>query len=897
MYQKRRIFIFCLIVFCTQLLKGQIFQDFSSSSAYNLDLWSGNKTHFTVENNALHLKQNGQAGTSYLSIPLSVQDTMQWEFQLLLDFNPSAYNFALLSLMSDTDQIRNSTNGIFVQLGGKDDAIILYHKENNQYHRIITCNNRLNAKSNKLKIQIRKNRNNWILESLINEETSFTNHGEATYTPPKPIGPQAFLGFICQYTKTYGSKFYFYRIIQKENIDQPDLPSDEVDTDTIILTASYKPIIDQPNKKLEIDSCNYISPDKLALCFNRHVYIKDAVFHLSDDSYTLSPHPTQYPHIVQINLNKTLDRKRSFTLFWHNVKDRQLNILDFGAYQIVADETEQGNEEENTEKPISPPLQSGRKPIEWAEIQITEIMANPKGIVLLPEVEYIELYNNTTDTLDMTGAIFCYGTNEYGIDTSFIAPHTYAILCNRSKVDLFQSSTKCLTAASFPVLANTGKLIQILNEEKKIIHFVNYSDTWYKNSYAKEGGYALEVINPTGRSSDENNWQESTAVAGGTPGEENKVINRDHPLSKNYIKAAYAIEPGLAGVYFNKSLLPFAEPSQWFSGDDLSQTEYTCLNPPFHTHYLIRNKEKQEIQINECFDIDQQELYPAPAITFDLANDIIEKKDIIINELYLSINDETPAFIELYNTTTKTLDLFDLLIKVDGNSYQLVRTPTYIHANQYVVICSDIDLLFQQFTHQGTPQLISFELYPSGDLTQATIQLISKKDSLIDQAYYFDFASSQITQSGYSSQRTHFDADAMLQSSWSIGSTPADRATPGRKNSVSSSQHIVSDTTKIFSLLYPNISLDKQQPESCLTLNYHLDTKEYYLSALLYTRSGIKVAELANNTLITQNGQLHFEQQWRNDRSKTPGLYILLLRLVQTEGYTHEEKLIIPITP
>ena len=43
-----------------------------------------------------------------------------------------------------------------------------------------------------------------------------------------------------------------------------------------------------------------------------------------------------------------------------------------------------------------------------SDILINEIMANPKGLVSLPETEYVELYNTTEQAISLTDWWFVY---------------------------------------------------------------------------------------------------------------------------------------------------------------------------------------------------------------------------------------------------------------------------------------------------------------------------------------------------------------------------------------------------------------------------------------------------------------------------------------------------------
>jgi hypothetical protein len=72
-------------------------------------------------------------------------------------------------------------------------------------------------------------------------------------------------------------------------------------------------------------------------------------------------------------------------------------------------------------------------------------------------------------------------------------------------------------------IPNTEGRIQVFSVEGKALAYINYSNTWYRNSVKDDGGWSLEKINLQNYCDDLSNFRASTSVYGGTPGSENSV--------------------------------------------------------------------------------------------------------------------------------------------------------------------------------------------------------------------------------------------------------------------------------------------------------------------------------------------------------------------------------------
>ncbi len=141
---------------------------------------------------------------------------------------------------------------------------------------------------------------------------------------------------------------------------------------------------------------------------------------------------------------------------------------------------------------------------------ITEIMYNP------PEegtdsLEFIELFNNDIDPIDLTGYYFSSGVT-FTFPTLTLAPAEYVVVALKAEAmqQTFGLSTLEWTEGG---LSNSGELIELRNSEDLVIDFVEYDDLLPWDTLADGYGPSLTLCNPFENNSLPESWTASTEVA------------------------------------------------------------------------------------------------------------------------------------------------------------------------------------------------------------------------------------------------------------------------------------------------------------------------------------------------------------------------------------------------
>lgn len=165
------------------------------------------------------------------------------------------------------------------------------------------------------------------------------------------------------------------------------------------------------------------------------------------------------------------------------------------------------------------------------DLIINEIMAAPNTT----GSEYIELYNPTSQTINIVGWLFSESGSTKGISdtcSALIKPGMYAVIAADTNIYTdfpylrTPDSTQRVFIAGSLGLNNDADLVKIADVFRTMIDSVYYTDNWY-NPNLPGSGRSLEKINPSLNGNDGRNWSSCTYPNGGSPGLKNSVYTNN----------------------------------------------------------------------------------------------------------------------------------------------------------------------------------------------------------------------------------------------------------------------------------------------------------------------------------------------------------------------------------
>ena len=334
------------------------------------------------------------------------------------------------------------------------------------------------------------------------------------------------------------------------------------------------------------------------------------------------------------------------------------------------------------------------------DVLITEFMANPNDALLMPEVEYIEVYNRSNKIIDLS----TLELNGSAIEYDVLMPNSYKLICNseddkQSFIDEVGIDTMDIAISSF-TLSNSGSNITLKIQGGEVIHELDYGLSWYNDSSRDDGGWSIEMINLDWYCKGMVNWMacqnEITIGPGGTPAAQNSVFsNASDNASPTILQVSpnsnmqvtivfdenleastlFTINFSINGIG-NATNVAFGSDNNivvaTFGSPFQSESEYTlavndvadCLGNTGNSTFLFNYYETEN---PEPFDI---------LITEFMANPNMEESPLL----------PTAEYIELYNRSDKIVNLESMDL-VSGQEVTLgyhILLP-----GEYVVLCSD----------------------------------------------------------------------------------------------------------------------------------------------------------------------------------------------------------------
>jgi len=258
--------------------------------------------------------------------------------------------------------------------------------------------------------------------------------------------------------------------------------------------------------------------------------------------------------------------------------------------------------------------------------------------------------------------------------------------------------------------------------------------------------------------------------------------------------------------------------------------------------------------------------------------------DIVINEILPDPYAGGSEYIELYNRSNRVLSLSNLVIatrKADGSlstHYPLYTITEPLSPDSYVVLAKEYSGVADFYFMPSTEPLYELKL-PVLNNEEATIVLFRQADeAIIDEVTYSTkwHSSSIKNKKGVSLERIDPNMDSQDASNWISATADVGYGTPGYRNS----QHKNPDLQDI-----NNINAPEYMPGLDYYILYYQTTKPgFRCRAEVFSTNGKKVAQVVNNQLVAQDGELRWDGTGLDNSRLTPGVYIFYAELYHPDG-------------
>ncbi len=849
-------FQLAIILFMSAALNcnAQFVEDFNDGDFTNGNIWSGDVSKWIVLDTILSSNSQVVNDTFYLSTPVVTLPGLEWRIYMNLLFQTSSNNYVDVYLLSNTANLKSpNINGYFVRVGNTQDEISLYRRSGSTITKIIDGIDGRSQPGSTVKLHIKVTWNNAGVFELKDDNTGGINNfvTEGSVVDNTFSSGDYFGISVKQSTSSFFNKHLFDDIYIGPIIVDTEPPqllgASPVNANTLDVFFS------EPLKlNTAEDINNYMVNNGIGVC----------------DSARLNLLNTS---VVRLFFSNAFTSGSTYTLTTSGVEDLSGNAITLANTTFSYYVAQPGN------------------------IVINELMADPDPPVMLPNAEYVELYNTTPYTINLGGWKFSDLSTTATIPAFDLLPDSYVILCSNTYASSFAPYGSVISVPSLPSLNNSGDHLFLKSPNGVLIDDVDYKDSWYRSSSKKNGGWSLELIDPYSPCGGASNWIASIDSSGGTPGRQNSTYMTYVDTLPPVISGAYVIPFDTIVINFNEAIdsVVGSQLNNYSIDHAVGQPLAAIVVSPLFTQVKLITP--VALQTNESYTVTMTTVQDCKGnvntlpLTYTIAiPDTIKPLDIIINEILYNPTSYGYDYVEMYNRSEKILDLKDLIIGGISSTGTLTKksisaTTRLLRPGEFAVLCQDTAWLRQNYFTNNPKAFIKLSSLPSYNDDAGTALLINNKGKTIDSLTYsakWTFALIE-DQNGVALERVSYNAPTNDRDNWHSAAAIVGYGTPGLKNSMAYEDKEINNEIILDSKVF---SPDQDGYQDLLIINYKFDQPGYLASIRIFDERGTLIRTLVNNLTLTQTGFITWDGIDDTQKRASVGPYAIFIEVFTTEG-------------
>ena len=816
--------------------------------------WTGTDAFFAVADDAGNnrLRSNSpDAANYYLSTPTTLVDDVQWEFFFDLRFDPSGANYVDVFLLSDVPDLAAAQNGYFLRIGDTDDQLVLYRLAAGTVQSMSVSSpvGGLGGSSNPFRVKMTRSVDGVFTLYFDDGNTGVYALAGSSAPDLSTTTTVAFGLHIEQSTADAAINNHFF-----DDFSVGPIPVDNTPPTLVSATA--------------------ISATQADLVFSEPV---DAITAAESLHYTMDCGATVNGASV---LNATMVR---ITFAPALVSGTDCIVMVDGVLDLA------GNASVNATAGFLYFVPDVALP---GEVLINEIMADPSPPVGLPDAEFVEIFNTTTDkTFDLAGWFYSDGGDEFTLPAATLPPGGHVIITSAANVAALSAFGTTVAPSGSVSLTNTDDPITIKEPGGTTIDAVSYLDDWYNDDVKAAGGWTLERIDPTTPCSSSANWTASNDALGGTPGEQNSMFAIIPDVTA----------PTLVNVFVNNEAQIELLFSEAMSVSSLFGGSYQFV--PSLTIDLVLPLGDDRVRIDLTSPLTIGQLYSvtvtgvtdcvgntigaANTLTFALPEPALPG-DVVINEVLYDPLGSGSDFVELYNRSNKVLSLagWKLANETDGviGSATVITSAAFLlMPGEYALIAENTDNVADQYALSHTDRFVQADM-PSYNNGEGVVVLQDVQGDTLDRFAYNDDLHFELLNSvdGVSLERVNPDRPASESTNWHSAAEAVGYATPGYLNSQYSENPTPSGELTIDPAIF---SPDNDGYQDLLTVAYELDEPGFTGTMSVFDVAGREMVKLMDNELLGTSGTVSWNGVMESGDLARMGAYIVVFEAFDLQGH------------
>ncbi len=845
------------IIVCSLPAFAQVNESFSDGDYTANPAWATTAGDWLV-NPSFQLQSNNLVANStfFITTPSTLAVNTQWEIFMALPFNPSSVNYVDVFLTASLADLSNNSNtGYFVRVGNTDDDVSLYRKDaGGVVTKIIDgANGILNTSNNMLKIRVIRAAGNQF--TLFRDITGTGNSyiSEGTVADGTSTTSSFFGILVRQSTAGFFQSHYFDNIEVKPYV--PDVLPPLIQSVTAITVNSADVLFNEP---VDVTSSQTLSN------YSVNNGIGNPVTAIRDATNS---------SLVHLNFAANFPNGVNNTITINGVRDVAGNGITNGMAVF-----------------------SFYVPQRY-DVVIDEIFADPSPQVALPNAEFIELKNTSTQPINLQGwKIASASTTSNALPFYILPADSFLILTSTSNAALLSGFGRVMGVTSFPALDNTGTTLSLISRENTTIHAVNYNVAWYNNAVKSDGGWSLEMVDTKNPCAGSYNWKASTDAKGGTPAAKNSVDGANKDVLAPALLRAAAPDSVTVVLTFDDPLdsLKAAAAANYSISDGVgTPVSAIALSPLFNkvqlrlSTPLVRGK-VYIVTANNITDCSGNVLQTLRTARLGLSS-VVDSSGVIINEVLFNPKSNSVDFVELYNRTNLVFDLKDIYIanrssstNIIGSVKQLSTESILLFPGDFYVVSESGATVKQNYVakNPGNFADVTMPSYPDDKgfvvLLNAQGRVVDELD--YDQKWHFGLIDND---EGISLERIDYNKPTQSRDNWFSAASTAGYGTPSYQNSQFRSDLQLQGEVAVLPKVF---SPDNDGTDDFSLINYAVAGAGNVANITIFDAEGRAVKVLAKNATLASTGSFRWDGLDDKMRKVPVGAYIIYTEIFNLGG-------------
>lgn len=852
-----------LFVTCVLSLKAQVTDNFSDGDFTVAPVWTPSApTDFKDTLGMLRSNNTTASSTYYITTPSTTATNAQWEFYINLKFATSSANYVDVYLTADNANLTSATlNGYFVRIGNTLDEICLYKNVAGTTSKIIDGADGIvtSSSNNLIKVKVKRDASNlFTLErDMTGTGSTFTLEGsvvDGTFTT------SAFFGFLIKQSTASFFKKHFI-----DDVYAGPIILDTAPPTIVSATATSATTVD-----VLFSEALGASTSATATNYTINSGIGTPITATLDGVNTA---------LVHLTLSTTMVNMTTYQLIVDNVDDVSGNAMDNDTINFLYFISDTAD---------------------YRDVVINEFLADESPQVGMPAAEFIELYNRSTKYFDLAGWKLSDGSSTATLGTRILAPGQYLILCANGDTTDYKLFGPTLGVSSFPSLNNSGDNITLQNQLLQPVDAITYDLTWYQDALKDDGGYSLEQKNPNANCSNAANWSASNDVNGGTPGTVNSIFSSVPDTQA----------PQIASITVNTNIQLTVTFTEAIDAAAVGTVSFSLLSGPSVTFWNVSIIDYMSAQITLGSPLDSGLVYTLIASnltdcegngpgTYDSSNFMLpfsaRAGDIVLNEVLFNPTTGVSDFVEIYNNSTKALNLKDwTFANIDNDTIDnhkiISAVDLLLGPGEYYAFTTDKSALISYYTQAAVDRVIEIPSLPSYNNDSSTVLLITANNQVSDRFSYIEEEMQfPLLQSydGVSLERLDFNRPTQDKTNWHSAAEEAGFATPGYVNS---QYNPAESSGAVLTLDRDIFSPDNDGYQDVINFNYTMAEAGYVGNATVYDAKGRLIKKLMQNEMLAAKGTFVWDGINDKNEKAATGIYVLYFEYFNLNGEVKKVK-------